>query len=181
MSTKTVKASVPIPENVRLKIMGSVVRVEGAKGSVEKDFSHTPAVFKLEDGALTIEVYGRSRRTKALVGTLVSYIKGMFTGVSKGYTYKLKIISSHFPMNVKVEGGRISIENFIGERHKRYAKIVGDTKVAVKEDEIILTGPDKESVGQTAANIENACRIPRRDPRKFLDGIYIHQKEVAAS
>jgi large subunit ribosomal protein L6 len=181
MSTKTVKASIPIPDGVRLKVTGSMVRAEGVKGSVEKDFSHTPAAFTLADNALIVEIPGRSKRTKALVGTIVSHIKGMITGVSRGYTYRLKIISSHFPMNVKVEGGMVAIENFIGERFKRYARIVGDTKVTVREDEIIVTGLDKERVGQTAANIENACRIPRRDPRKFLDGIYIYQKEVGAA
>ncbi|GBC70114.1 50S ribosomal protein L6 [archaeon HR01] len=177
-STKSVSASVAIPEGVRMTVSGSLVRVEGAKGRVEKDFSHTPAVFRLGDGGLVIEVPGRSRRSKALLGTIKSHIEGMIVGVTKGYTYRLKIISSHFPITVKVEGRRVSIENFIGERYKRYAEIVGETTVKVKEEDVIVSGPDKEAVGQTAANIENACKISRKDPRKFLDGIYIYQKEV---
>jgi large subunit ribosomal protein L6 len=169
-----------IPVKVKLSLSGSVVNVEGEKGRVEKDFSHTPAVFRLEDGVLTVEVPGRSRRSRALLGTITSHIKGMIVGVTQGYTYRLKIISSHFPITVKVEGRRVSIENFIGERHKRYAEIVGGTTVKVKDEDVIVSGPDKEAVGQTAANIENACKITRRDLRKFLDGIYIYQKEVGS-
>jgi large subunit ribosomal protein L6 len=75
-------------------------------------------------------------------------------------------------------GGEVLIENFIGERYARRADIVGDVKVTVKQDEVIVSGIDKEAVGQTAANIEQATKISRKDPRKFLDGIYVAEKVV---
>jgi len=57
------------------------------------------------------------------------------------------------------------------------AKIVGDVKVEAKEDEIIVQGIDRDEVGQTAFNIEQATFIRHRDPRVFQDGCYIVERE----
>ena len=52
-----------------------------------------------------------------------------------------------------------------------------DVEVEVKNKvDVIVTGADIEKVGQTAANIERACRIRKRDRRVFQDGIYIVAK-----
>ena len=71
----------------------------------------------------------------------------------------------------------VTIENFIGERHPRSSKIVGDAKVQVKGDEVIITGVNKEDVGQTMANLEQATKIRGKDPRVFQDGIYLTSRE----
>jgi len=101
----------------------------------------------------------------------------MITGVTKGFTYKLKIVFSHFPISVKVQGDKILIENFTGEKTPRIAKIVGTAKVTVKGDDVIVQGINIEDVGQTAANIEQATKIKKKDPRIFLDGIYIYERK----
>lgn len=80
-------------------------------------------------------------------------------------------------MNVAVEGSRVKITNFLGEKYPRYAQIVGDVRVTVKGDIITVSGIDKETVGQTAANLEQATRIVKRDPRVFQDGIYLFQRD----
>jgi len=103
----------------------------------------------------------------------------MITGVTKGFTYKLKIVFSHFPINVSVKGDRVIIENFTGERNPRKARIRGEAKVRVKGDDVIVTGIDIEEVAQTAANIEQATNIKNKDPRVFLDGIYVYEKPEA--
>ena len=102
----------------------------------------------------------------------------MINGVTSGYTYKMKIVYSHFPITVKVEGNKVIIENFIGERSKRYAKIMPGANVEIKGDDVIITGIDKESGSQTAANIQQATKIKDKDPRVFMDGIYVYQKIV---
>jgi large subunit ribosomal protein L6 len=60
----------------------------------------------------------------------------------------------------------------LGEKVPRIANILGDTKVEVNGQDIVLTGTNKEDVGQTCANIEQACRISKYDRRIFQDGIY---------
>ncbi|MDJ0269384.1 MAG: 50S ribosomal protein L6 [Aigarchaeota archaeon] len=175
---KYVEDSYTPPSDVKVEVDGSKVRMSGKLGSLEYDFNHTGAELRSEDSKIIIKIPGSNRRSEALLGTIISKLKNMATGVTQGYTYKLKIISSHFPITVKTEGKRVVIENFLGERYKRYADIVGSAKVTVKGEDVIVTGINKEDVGQTAANIENACRIKKKDPRKFLDGIYVYEKHV---
>jgi large subunit ribosomal protein L6 len=101
----------------------------------------------------------------------------MIIGLTDGFAYHMKIVYAHFPMTVKKTGNKITIENFLGERHPRTSKIVGDADVQIKGDEVIVSGINKEHVGQTMANMEQATKIKGRDPRVFQDGIYLVSKK----
>jgi large subunit ribosomal protein L6 len=100
----------------------------------------------------------------------------MISGVQKGFTYKLKIVFSHFPISAKVQDRTVLIENFTGERRARRAKIIGDVKVKVEAEDIVVQGLNLEDVSQTAANIEQVTKVRRKDPRIFLDGIYVYER-----
>ena len=100
----------------------------------------------------------------------------MITGVTKGYQYKLKIVFSHFPISVKLQDKSVLIENFTGERRPRRIKLIGNVKVKIEPDDIIVEGANLEEVSQTAANIEQATRVRNKDPRVFLDGIYVYER-----
>jgi len=175
---QVVSRSVKIPDGITVNVDGLRVEVIGEKGRLERDFSGSPfpVEIKKEDNEIVVSTYDTRRRSIAMIGTICAHINNMMKGVSKGFTYKLKIVYAHFPISVKVEGDKILIENFLGERAPRVAKIVGNTKVFVKGDDVIVQGINIEEVGQTAANIEQATRIKNKDPRKFLDGIYIYEK-----
>jgi len=97
----------------------------------------------------------------------------MITGATKGYSYRLKVVFSHFPVTVKVEGDKVLIQNFLGERTPRIAKIAGQAKVEAKGQDITVTGIDLEDVGLTASSIEQATRIVGYDRRRFPDGIFL--------
>jgi len=84
----------------------------------------------------------------------------------------MKIVYSHFPITDKVEGKNVLIENFQGERAPRISPIKGATKVTVKGDDVIITGPVLTDVSQTAANIQLKSKVKNKDHRVFLDGIY---------
>jgi len=171
-----VSRKVEIPEGVKVNIDGKRVEVVGEKGRLVRDFSNSPVSINIEDGQVVVYTDDTRRKAVAMVGTVCAHIRNMIKGVTKGFTYKLKIVYAHFPISVKVEGDKILIENFLGERAPRVAKIVGNTKVIVKKDDVILQGINIEEVGQTAANIEQATKIKNKDPRKFLDGIYVYEK-----
>jgi len=171
-----VSRKVEIPEGVKVNIDGKRVEVIGEKGRLVRDFSNSPVSINIEDGQVVVYTDDTRRKAVAMVGTVCAHIRNMIKGVTKGFTYKLKIVYAHFPISVKVEGDKILIENFLGERAPRVAKIVGNTKVIVKKDDVILQGINIEEVGQTAANIEQATKIKNKDPRKFLDGIYVYEK-----
>ena len=78
-------------------------------------------------------------------------------------------------MSVSVDKNRVIIKNFLGEKTPRSAKILEGINIKVEGFDVIVTGIDLEKVGQTAANIESACRITNRDRRVFQDGIYIYK------
>ncbi len=172
---------VEIPEDVKVQVEGMKVKVSGPKGELERDFSHARGVsIRVEDNTVVVETFFANRKKKALVGTIAAHIRNMITGVTKGYRYKLKIIYSHFPISVKVQDGQVIIENFLGERAPRVAKIASPrVTVKVQGEDIIVEGIDIEEVGQTAANIELATKIQDFDRRVFVDGIYIYEKGVA--
>jgi large subunit ribosomal protein L6 len=68
------------------------------------------------------------------------------------------------------------IENFTGERRARKVKMLGDVQVKVQSEDIIVQGLNLEDVSQTAANIEQATKVKKKDPRVFLDGIYVYER-----
>jgi large subunit ribosomal protein L6 len=169
--------SIEVPENVNVKVEGRIVTVNGAKGTLTRDFSQAPVSIQIEEKAITVRASWPRKREAALVGTVGSHIQNMITGVTKGFTYKLKIVFSHFPISVKVKERTIMIENFTGERSPRIVKIMGDTKVTVKDEDVIVQGINIEYASQTAANIQNGTKVKRKDPRVFLDGIYVYEKQ----
>jgi len=168
---------IKIPQGVTVTLSGATLTVKSQKGQVSREFRFPRIKMTAADGKVTVETVKVDKQTKATVGTYASHVNNMIKGVTEGYEYNMKIVYSHFPIQVKVEGkDKVSIGNFLGERKPRYASIMGDTKVNVAGDKVTLTGINKEHVGQTAANIEQACKIRNRDPRVFQDGVYIVKK-----
>ena len=172
--------SIEIPESVEVKVEGRLVTVKGEKGTLMRDFSHAPISIRSEGRKVIIQASWPRKKEAALVGTISSHVQNMITGVTKGFTYKLKIVFSHFPISVKVHEKKVTIENFTGERSARVADVMGDTEVRVDGEDIIVKGLDIEDVSQTAANIERATKVKRKDPRVFLDGIYVYEKREGA-
>ncbi len=168
--------TVKIPEGVEAKLDSALVSVSGPKGKLSRDFAHTGLKLSLEGGEITIQAVIKGKRSRALVGTVAAHIANMLKGVTDGHQYKMKVVYAHFPITVKVAGKDVLIENFMGERSKRVAKIVGNVNVKVAGEELILEGADKEEVGQTAANIHMATHVKKMDPRVFQDGIYLSER-----
>ena len=168
--------SLEIPEGVDVEVEGRVVKVTGEKGTLIRDFSHAPVSISFEGNVVRVQTSWPRKKEASLVGTVFSHIKNMITGVTKGFTYKLKIVFSHFPISVKVKERAVAIENFTGERSSRVAKIMGEAKVVVKGEDVIVQGINIEDVSQTAANIQRATKVKLKDPRVFLDGIYVYEQ-----
>ncbi len=172
---------VEIPEGIEVKLEGErVIIVKGPLGEVRKDFSKVPIKFKIEDNKVKYEIYRKGKKGFALINTIKSRINNMFIGVTKGFTYKMKVFYIHFPMTVEVSDEYVIIKNFAGERGVRKARIMPGVKVEVvkkgSDTDVIVKGIDKDAVGQTAANIYLATKVKNKDPRVFLDGIYVYYK-----
>ncbi|OGS48117.1 MAG: 50S ribosomal protein L6 [Euryarchaeota archaeon RBG_16_68_13] len=167
---------VGIPAGVQVTLQGATLTVSAKGKTLQRTLAHPKVSLRTEGDAVVVTTEFPTKREKALVGTFAAHVGNMIVGVTDGFTYEMKIVYSHFPMKASVKGPEFVIENFLGEKHPRRAKILGDTKVEVSGDQVILKGTDIEKVSQTAANIEQATRIRGFDPRIFQDGIYITKK-----
>lgn len=172
---------VKIPEGVEVKVEGMKVLVKGPKGELERNF-FSPLYsgyisLEVKENEFIVKSENERRKIKAMLGTIAAHVRNMIKGVTQGYRYKLKAVYVHFPMSVEVKCDKVIIKNFLGEKTPRIAKIVGNVSVKIQGQEIIVEGIDKEEVGQTAANLEQATRVTHLDRRIFQDGIYLVSKE----
>ena len=170
------KKIIEIPDGVNVTIDDYVVSVSGDKGQLQRKLWYPGINITKTDSGIVVEAEVQRKEQFAIVGTFTSHIRNMVAGVTKGYEYKMKVVYAHFPIQIKTEGKDIIIANFLGEKKPRKASILGETKVTIKGDEVIVNGINKEDVGQTAANIQQKTKIRRFDPRVFQDGIYIVEK-----
>ena len=170
---------VTIPEGVTADYSeDGVVTITGPKGSLNRQFNSTSVSIHQEGGALIVRADLPRRKTKALAGTWNAHLNNMIKGVTEGFTYNLKAFYSHFPMTLEVKGREFVVNNYFGERVPRRANILSGVDVKVNNKvEVVVTGIDKENVGQTAANIERCVVVKNRDRRVFQDGIYLLNKE----
>jgi len=171
---------VEIHKGVKVTLEGGhQIRVRGPNGDITKDFSHVRGIkVAIKDNKVIFSTNFPKRETLALIKTIVSIINNLIMGVQTNYKYVCKVAYSHFPCTVEVKTDKkeVHIVNFLGERAPRVTNYLDNVKVEVEGDDVYLIGPDKESLGQVAANIKRACRIRKKDPRVFQDGVYLYRK-----
>ncbi|MFX1375046.1 MAG: 50S ribosomal protein L6 [Promethearchaeota archaeon] len=176
------KEELEIPKGVKVSLEGDHhIRVKGPNGDITKDFSHVRGIkVNIESNKVIFSTNFPKGATLALIKTIVSIINNLIVGVQTNYKYISKIAYSHFPCSVRVDEKNqiILVENFLGERAPRKAKFPDNVKVEVKGDDVYFIGPDKEALGQSAANVKRACRIRKKDPRVFQDGVYLYKKQL---
>ncbi len=167
---------IKIPGGVEVSVINHMVGVKGIKGEINKKLFDPRISIVKEDDNIIVKCSKASKYDLTKANTYIAHIKNMLKGVSNGYEARLKICSGHFPMNVSVSDNKIIIKNFLGEKVPRVTNIMGRVNVKVEGDIIIVSGCDKDNVGQTSANIENVTRITKKDRRVFMDGIFIIKK-----
>ncbi|HEV8595726.1 MAG TPA: 50S ribosomal protein L6 [Thermoplasmata archaeon] len=178
--TGVLEERVKIPDGVTVTVEDGTVRISAGKTTLARRLWHPRVRLAVEGDEIRVRCELPKRKEKAIAGTYAAHIRNMIQGVQTGWRYRMKIVYSHFPMKAGVKGTEFVIENFLGERFPRRADILGETKVTVDGDLVVLVGPDLEAVSQTAANIERATKIRGFDPRVFQDGIYIVAKAEVA-
>lgn len=165
-----------IPAGVKASLDGMHLRVTGPKGQLSRNVRFPQVTVTCDGKEVVIATESRRKEITAMVGTLEAHTKNMFRGVTDGYEYRMKVVYSHFPIQLKLQGNKLEIANFLGEKKTRHARIEQGVTAKVGNDEVVLTGIDRELVGTSAANIEHATHIRDRDPRVFQDGIYMVQR-----
>ncbi len=177
MSTNQVEKfqeEVIIPEGVKVTQKKNMLEFVGPLGKTFKSFRSISVKIEIVEGKILLKAMGFRKKDYSILHTARSIIRNICEGLVTGYTIKMKVVFAHFPITVKVDGKRILVENFQGERAPRITKIVGNTKVIPKGEDVVLTGEVWTDITQTAANIELKTRVKNKDHRVFLDGIYIY-------
>ena len=173
------KKVIDVPEGLVVDISLDSIKIANDKATLVRKLPASNIQIEKDASHITLSVQHSRRRDLALLGTLSSHVANMIMGLTKGFEYILKLVYSHFPVTIKQDESKIIIENFLGERKPRVARIMEGAHVDISTDTIIVGGYDKEAVGQTAANLEKATKIKRRDPKVFQDGLYIVEKRCS--
>nr|AJS11628.1 50S ribosomal protein L6P [uncultured archaeon] len=172
---------IDIPNEVEAKIDGNKLTVKGHEGKIEKKFNIGKLIFEKKENKIIIKYNKATKKEKRNMNSIAAHIKNMIKGVQKKFEYKLKICFSHFPITVDVQGNKAVIKNFLGEKIPRKSEIIEGSEIKVDKEFITVTSAEIELAGQTAANLENATKVGKRDRRVFQDGIFIinkHGKEI---
>ncbi|KAI9887406.1 MAG: hypothetical protein M1823_000743 [Watsoniomyces obsoletus] len=175
-----------VPEGVKVHIKSRVVTVEGPRGKLTKDLSHLSINFvQPKKDVINIELHHGARKNIAALRTVRTLVNNLIIGVTKGFKYKMRYVYAHFPINVNIDKNNdtglyeVEIRNFIGEKIVRRVTMHEGVDVEISKnmkDEIQLTGISLENVSQSAADIQQICRVRNKDIRKFLDGLYVSQR-----
>jgi large subunit ribosomal protein L6 len=145
------KKSVVIPAGVTANVDGQTVKVKGPKGAVQLVL-HGDVGAKLEAGGIKIDPRNETKLARALWGTSRALIANLVTGVTKGFEQRLEITGVGY--RASVQGKNLQIA--LGYSHDIVHPIPeGITVVTPKPTEIVVTGIDKQKVGQVAANIRD--------------------------
>src|SRR3989338_10111903 len=135
------------------------VKLKSGEKQVEKKFKIQQIRIRKDGNMIVVHSESDKKKSLATMKTISTHIRNAIYGLQKGYEYRLEVVYSHFPMKVKVGSGVVEIENLVGAKQPRKAKIVEGVTVQVKGKDVIVNGHDKDAAGQTAANIESATRI----------------------
>jgi large subunit ribosomal protein L6 len=168
------KKPVPIPSGVTANVEGQTVKVKGPKGALQLVL-HDDIIAKMEKDVIKVDPRFETKRSRSQWGTGRTLIANLITGVTKGFEQKLEINGVGY--RAAVQGKRLQLQ--LGYSHDVVYPIPdGITIVAPKPTEIVVTGADKQKVGQVAAEIRD-FRAPEPYKGKGVKyaGEYIFRKE----
>jgi large subunit ribosomal protein L6 len=144
------KKPVPIEGNAKVNVTGRVIQVEA--GSNKLSFEHRPEVKVTVDQdakAVVVERTSDSRFARALHGTTRARIANMIQGVTKGFTRELEI--NGVGWSGRLQGQKVVLN--VGYADPKEVTVPAGVKVEIAQNKIKVSGPDKQLVGQVAAEI----------------------------
>ena len=167
------KRPVAVPSGVTATVDGQTVKMKGPKGQLQF-IVHDDVEVKLENGQVKVKPRTETNRARALYGTARAQVANLVEGVTKGFEKKLEIVGVGW--NAKVQGTKVVLN--IGFCHDVPIEMPdGVSAECPNPTQIVITGSDKQKVGQTAAVIR-AVRPPEPYKGKGIryQGEYVKRK-----
>ena len=169
--SRIAKYPVPLPKGVEVNLAGGQISVKGPLGTIARPAD--PNVEVKKDGEqLVFKALGNSNHANAMSGTMRALVAGMVVGVTKGFEKKLALVGVGF--RAQAQGDKLNLT--LGFSHPVTQQMPKGVKVATPtQTEIVITGVDKQLVGQVAADIRK-----RRPPEPYKGkGIRYRDEHVA--
>lgn len=142
------KLPIQIPTGVTITVDSDAIKVSGAKGNLETPQLEGITV-KVEDGVLTVTRANDEPKVRAKHGLMRALINNMVVGVSQGFSKKLELNGVGY--RVAMQGTDLKLN--IGFSHDVIYKVPQGVQVTTEQNNMIVTGIDKQQVGQVAAEI----------------------------
>ena len=146
--SRLAKRPIAIPSGVDVSVSGSELSVKGPKGTLTKNVHHDVSIEKNEEGVL-VSVKREQVSTKALPGTYAAHVKNMIRGVTQGFSERLVVEGVGFRW--EVSGTTLKLN--LGFSHPVVMKIPEGVTATLEKGVLVISGTDKEKVGQFAANV----------------------------
>lgn len=145
---------VKIPQNTKVSLEGSVVKVEGPKGALVQEFAGDIKV-AVQDGEIVVERLADDKKTRALHGLTHALLRNAVLGTTQGFVKTLEL--SGVGYRAQVSGDELTLS--VGFSHPVKFKAPSGITFAVADNKITISGVDKHMVGQAAHSIR-AVRPP---------------------
>jgi large subunit ribosomal protein L6 len=146
---------VAVPPGVDVSITAEKITVKGSNGTLVREL-HPLVALKQDGGKISFTAVEASAQADALSGTFRALVANMVGGVSKGFEKKLNLVGVGF--RAQAQGQKLSLQ--IGFSHPVVKDMPAGIKVATPtQTEILISGPDRQVVGQIAAEVR-AFRPP---------------------
>lgn len=171
-----IEETLEIPSGISCEFEGNLLNCKKGSLSLSRTIIIPAVKIKIDNNKIVFSCEKGNKNQLKFIRANIAHIKNIFNGLGEKYIYKLQACNVHFPMTLKVESNKLIINNFLGEKVPRYAKILPGVEVEVKGQIITVSSADRELAGQTSANIEKATKVRNRDRRIFQDGIYLTEK-----
>lgn len=167
------KRPIIIPEGVAVTLDRNKVIVKGAKGSLSFEHSFDVAV-KIAENEILVEKKGKGKQAPAVWGTTARLIENMIKGVTSGFKKQLELNGVGFRMSVA--GKKINLA--LGFSHPVVVDIPEGIEVVIEGNGMMISGIDKQKVGQFAANIKALKPVEPYKGKGFrYVGEYVIRKE----
>jgi len=145
------KKPVPVPSGVTATVTGQTVKMKGSKGELQYVVPNVVDV-RFEDGAVSVQPKNQTKEARSLWGTSRAQVANLVEGVSKGFEKKLEITGVGYRAAMAGKALKLSL----GYSHDIEYEIPAGITIAVpKPTEIVISGIDRQVVGQVAAEIRD--------------------------